>query len=71
MKSKDEQIHELEQQVSDMAMEITRLRKENKELKEYIFDVFTNKHKYFKLSDIQSELTARSEEHTSELQSPD
>ena len=26
MKSKDEQIHELEQQVSDMAMEITRLR---------------------------------------------
>ena len=43
-----EKIHELEQQVSDMAMEITRLRKENKELKEYIFDVFTNKHKYFK-----------------------
>ena len=27
MKSKDEQIHELEQQVSDMAMEITRLKK--------------------------------------------
>ena len=27
MKSKDEIIHELEQQVSDMAMEITRLKK--------------------------------------------
>ena len=27
MKSKDEQIHELEQQVSDMAMEITRLKR--------------------------------------------
>ena len=69
MKSKDEQIHELEQQVSDMAMEITRLRKENKELKEYIFDVFTNKHKYFKLSDIQSELTAQN--HQSNLDPPD
>jgi len=65
MKSKDEQIHELEQQVSDMAMEITRLRKENKELKEYIFDVFTNKHKYFKLSDIQSELTAQNRQSNS------
>ena len=63
--SKDEQIHELEQQVSDMAMEITRLRKENKELKEYIFDVFTNKHKYFKLSDIQSELTAQNRQSNS------
>ena len=67
MKSKDEQIHELEQQVSDMAMEITRLRKENKELKEYIFDVFTNKHKYFKLSDIQSELTAQSHQNSGSL----
>ena len=27
MKSKDDQIHELEQQVSDMAMEIVKLRK--------------------------------------------
>ena len=67
MKSKDEQIHELEQQVSDMAMEITRLRKENKELKEYIFDVFTNKHKYFKLLDIQSELTAQNHQSNSTL----
>jgi len=65
MKSKDEKIHDLEQQVSDMAMEITRLRKENKELKEYIFDVFTNKHKYFKLSDIQSELTAQNRQSNS------
>ena len=67
MKSKDEQIHELEQQVSDMAMEITRLRKENKELKEYIFDVFTNKHKYFKLSDTQSELKVQSHQNNSTL----
>ena len=65
MKSKDDIIHELEQQVSDMAMEITRLRKESKELKEYIFDVFTNKHKYFKLSDIQSELTAQNRQSNS------
>ena len=65
MKSKDDQIHELEQQVSDIAIEIVRLRKENKELKEYIFDVFTNKHKYFKLSDIQSELTAQNRQSNS------
>ncbi len=62
-----EKIHELEQQVIDMAIEITRLRKENKELKEYIFDVFTNKHKYFKLSDIQSELTAQNHQSNSTL----
>ena len=62
-----EKIHELEQQVIDMAIEITRLRKENKELKEYIFDVFTNKHKYFKSSDIQSELTAQSHQSNSTL----
>ena len=63
----NDKIHELEQQVSDMAIEIVRLRKENKELKEYIFDVFTNKHKYFKLSDIQSELTAQNHQSNSIL----
>ena len=39
MKSKDEIIHELEQQVSDMAMEITRLKKQNEELKKCILSL--------------------------------
>ena len=63
----NDKIHELEQKVSDMAVEIARLKKEKKELKAYIFDVFTNKHKYFTLSGIQSDLKARSHQSSSTL----
>ena len=65
MKSKDEIIHELEQQVSDMAMEITKLKRDKQKLMEDLYDVFVNKHKYFKLSDIQSELTAQNRQSNS------
>ena len=65
----NDKIHELEQQVSDMAMEITKLKRDKQKLMEDLYDVFVNKHKYFKLSDIQSELAAQN--HQSNLTLPD
>jgi len=63
-----EKIHELEQQVIDMAIEIVRLKSENEDLSNQIAEAqsFLEFHD-FRSSDIQSELTAQSHQSNSTL----
>ena len=63
MKSKDEIIHDLEQQVSDMAMEITRLKNANAFYKKWVDDQ-RDIIKELMLSDNQSGLAVRSHQST-------
>ena len=63
MSKEQETIHELEQQVSDMAMEITRLKKANAFYKKWVDDQ-RDIIKELMLSDNQSGLAVRSHQST-------